>query len=123
MSIHVKRIYDLMLPEDGIRILVDRLWPRGVSKVKAHIDFWMKEIAPSTNLRQWFNHDPQKWSEFRDRYFSELRNNVDSVKQITNYLHQGRVTLVYGAKDREHNNAIVLKEYLEMVAIKREPHG
>jgi len=92
---------------------VDRLWPRGVSKSSAHIDLWLKEVAPSTDLRKWFGHEPSKWKEFRERYFAELRNNSDALKQITEKTQRGVVTLVYSAKDEKHNQALALKEYLE----------
>lgn len=113
MDILLKRAYEPPEPSDGFRILVDRLWPRGVSKSSAHIDLWLKDVAPSTILRKWFGHDPLKWTEFRDRYFLELRRNPEAVEQLTGHVRRGAVTLVYGAKDREHNHAVVLKEYLE----------
>lgn len=113
MTIFLKRAYEPVEPSDGFRILVDRLWPRGVSKSSAYIDLWLKEIAPSTTLRKWFNHDPLKWEEFRDQYFLELRHNSEAVEQLTEHACRGVVTLVYGAKDKEHSHAVVLKEYLE----------
>ena len=112
MTILLKRAYEPPEPSDGFRILVDRLWPRGVSKSSAHIDLWLKDIAPSTALRKWFDHDPLKWIEFRDRYFLELSRNPEAVEQLTEQLHRGVVTLVYGAKDKEHNQAVALKAYL-----------
>lgn len=112
MTILLKRAYEPPEPSDGFRILVDRLWPRGVSKSSAHIDLWLKDIAPSTSLRKWFDHDPLKWIEFRDRYFLELSRNPEAVEQLTEQLHRGVVTLVYGAKDKEHNQAVALKAYL-----------
>lgn len=112
MTILLKRAYDLPEPSDGFRILVDRLWPRGVSKSSAHIDLWLKDVAPSTTLRKWFDHDPLKWAEFRDRYFLELRHNSEAVEQLDGHVRRGVVTLVYGAKDREHNHAVALKQYL-----------
>lgn len=112
MTILLKRAYEPPEPSDGFRILVDRLWPRGVSKSSAHIDLWLKDIAPSTPLRKWFDHDPLKWIEFRDRYFLELSRNPEAVEQLTEQLHRGVVTLVYGAKDKEHNQAVALKEHL-----------
>lgn len=112
MTILLKRAYEPPEPSDGFRILVDRLWPRGVSKSSAHIDLWLKDIAPSTALRKWFDHDPLKWIEFRDRYFLELSRNPEAVGQLTEQLHRGVVTLVYGAKDKEHNQAVALKAYL-----------
>lgn len=112
MTILLKRAYEPPEPSDGFRILVDRLWPRGVSKSSAHIDLWLKDIAPSTALRKWFDHDPLKWIEFRDRYFLELNRNPEALEQLTEQLHRGVVTLVYGAKDKEHNQAVALKAYL-----------
>lgn len=109
----VKRVYDKPVKEDGMRILVDRLWPRGLTKQKAAIDFWMKEIAPSTELRKWFGHDPDKWSEFRKKYLKELKVNKGPVQVLTEHLKKGPVTLVYGARDQEHNEALVLKELLD----------
>jgi len=113
MVILLKRAYEPPGPDDGFRILVDRLWPRGVSKDSARIDWWFKDIAPSTSLRKWFDHDPAKWNEFSDRYLSELRHNADAVEQLKEQAHRGPVTLVYGAKDKEHTHALVLKAYLE----------
>lgn len=114
MTILLKRAYEPFTPIDGFRILVDRLWPRGVSKHLAHIDLWLKDMAPSTPLRKWFNHDPLKWIEFRDRYFLELCHNTEVVEQLVGHVrHDAVVTLVYGAKDVERNHAVVIKEYLE----------
>lgn len=113
ITILLKRAYDPAEPDDGFRILVDRLWPRGVSKDSARIDLWLKDIAPSATLRKWFDHDPLKWSEFRDRYFLELNDNPEVVEQLMEYVRRGLVTFVYGAKDKEHNHAVVLKAYLE----------
>jgi uncharacterized protein YeaO (DUF488 family) len=113
MVIKLKRAYEASEPSDGFRILVDRLWPRGVSKSTARIDLWLKEIAPSADLRKWFGHEPSKWTEFRDRYFRELENNSEALNELMAHLRYGIVTLVYGAKDQEHNNAVALKDYLE----------
>ncbi|ARU30977.1 hypothetical protein CAP31_04300 [Sulfuriferula sp. AH1] len=113
MTILLKRAYEPPEPDDGFRILVDRLWPRGVSKNSAHVDLWFKDIAPSPELRKWFGHDPSRWMAFRERYFQELRENPEAVEQLAAHVRQGVVTLVYGAKDREHNHALMLKEYLE----------
>lgn len=113
MSIRLKRAYETPEPDDGFRILVDRLWPRGVSKSTARIDLWLKEIAPSTSLRKWFGHEPSKWPEFKTRYFAELDNKPQSVDQILAHVRRGTVTLVYGAKDKEHNDAVALLEYLQ----------
>lgn len=117
----LKRAYALPAPDDGFRILVDRLWPRGVAKASAHIDLWLKEIAPTTSLRKWFGHDPAKWAEFQTRYRDELDHNPELVKQIVEQAKKGTVTLVYSAKDEEHNDAVVLKAYLEQV--KKRAHG
>ena len=113
MKIQIKRVYDGPSAADGTRILVDRLWPRGVSKAKAKVDLWLKDIAPSTPLRQWFGHDPGKWEEFKKRYKAELDHNNEAVAQLKDYMAKGTVTLVYGAKDQEHNDAVVLQEYVE----------
>jgi uncharacterized protein YeaO (DUF488 family) len=113
MIIKLKRVYEAPEPDDGFRILVDRLWPRGLSKNSARIDFWLKEAAPSTELRKWFDHDPSKWTEFRARYFCELDSNSQAIDQLKEHLRHGMVTLVFGAKDHEHNDAVALKKYLE----------
>jgi len=99
--------------KDGEGILVDRLWPRGLSKEKAHVDLWLKEIAPSTELRKWFGHDPEKWRSFRRRYETEIRHNADLIKLLKQKVKEGTVTLVYGARDEKHNEALVLKQFLE----------
>ena len=113
MKIQIKRVYDEPRAADGKRVLVDRLWPRGLRKEKAQVDLWLKAIAPSTSLRQWFGHDPGKWEEFKKRYKAELNHNSEAVAQLRAHLAQGTVTLVYGAKDQEHNDAVVLQEYVE----------
>jgi len=113
MKVPIKRVYDEPSEADGTRILIDRLWPRGVSKAKAKVDLWLKAIAPSTPLRQWFGHDPGKWEAFKQRYKDELDHNREAVAQLQAQLAQGNVTLVYGAKDQEHNDAVVLQEYVE----------
>ncbi len=113
MSIRLKRVYAAPGPHDGFRILVDRLWPRGVSRRAAHMDLWLKEVAPSTSLRQWFGHDPAKWADFRDRYYSELDSNPGAVEQLNEQVRRGVVTLVYAARDTEYNHAVALKQYLE----------
>ena len=110
--LRLKRAYEPAEPGDGIRILVDRLWPRGVSKDKAHLDDWMKDIAPSTGLRQWFGHDPARWTEFRHRYRAELRQHGEQLDRIRALARKGVITLVYSARDEEHNDAVVLKEIL-----------
>ncbi len=110
MSIRIKRVYEQPGHEDGKRILVDRLWPRGLTKEKASVDLWLKDIAPSTELRKWFAHDPSKWTEFKQRYLHELKANSEAVQVLKDELKKGQVTLVYGAKDEEHNDALVLQE-------------
>ena len=114
----LKRAYESPESGDGTRILVDRLWPRGLSKDAAGIDLWLKEIAPSTPLRKWFGHDPVKWPRFRDRYFAELDANSEAMTRLREELRKGPVTLVYAAKDREHNDAVALAEYLTTQARK-----
>ena|SRR5258705_13687717 len=108
----LKRVYDAPSLEDGNRILVDRLWPRGLTKKKAAVDLWLKDIAPTTELRQWFGHDPAKWSDFRRRYTKELQGRQDLVKLLRQKGRDGPVTLIYGARDEEHNAAVVLKAVL-----------
>lgn len=111
--ISLKRVYDPPLKEDGYRILVDRLWPRGLTKEKARVDLWLKEIAPSDSLRKWFNHEVEKWPEFQKRYQDELKDHSDLTNQIKDLeKKEGKVTLVFGAKDTEHNQAVVLKDLL-----------
>jgi len=112
MEVKIKRIYEKPDKEDGKRILVDRLWPRGLTKEKASVDIWLKEIAPSTELRKWFGHDPDKWKEFQKRYKQELKKNHQQVLILKEQVKTGIATLVYGAKDEEHNEALVLKELL-----------
>lgn len=113
MTIQVRRVYAPPGRNDGCRVLVDRIWPRGLSREAARIDAWLKEIAPSDGLRKWFGHDPEKWTEFRRRYFAELEENEDALAQLVGMARGERLTLVYGAKDEEHNNAVALKDYLE----------
>ncbi len=112
--IRIKRVYEELGDDDGHRILIDRLWPRGISKENAHIDLWLKEIAPSTELRKWFNHDPEKWEEFKKLYRDELSEKREMVNQIKELEQKHEtVTLLYSAKDTEHANAKVLLEVLE----------
>ena len=113
MNIKTKRVYEQPDKKDGERILVDRLWPRGLTKEKAGVDLWLKEIAPSTELRKWFAHDPNKWESFRGRYETEIRHNEDLVKVLKQKARQGTITLIYGARDEKHNEALVLKQFLE----------
>ncbi|MGI8549751.1 MAG: DUF488 domain-containing protein [Dehalococcoidia bacterium] len=111
-NVKLKRAYDPVEEEDGTRVLVDRLWPRGVSKVDAALDQWMKEIAPSTELRKWFGHDPDRWEEFCRRYSAELHQNTELLSQLRSLARQGPVTLVYSAHDEVHNDAIVLRDVI-----------
>jgi uncharacterized protein YeaO (DUF488 family) len=108
----LKRAYEPATRADGVRILVERLWPRGVSKAKLSIDAWLKDVAPSTELRKWFSHDPPKWNVFRRRYFRELDLQSEAWKTIASAARRGRVTLVYSSHDPLHNNAVALQEYL-----------
>ena len=110
MKVKIKRVYEKPSNEDGMRILVDRLWPRGLTKEKAAVDLWLKDIAPSTELRKWFGHDPNKWKEFMKRYRLELKKNKKQALLLKEQARRGTVTLLYGAKDEEHNEAIVLKQ-------------
>ena len=110
--VKLKRVYDEPSEDDGTRILVDRLWPRGLTKEKAHIDLWLKEVAPSNELRKWFAHDPEKWPEFHARYHAELNQNPTQVALLKQAVAKGPATLVYGAKDEEHNEAVVLQKLL-----------
>lgn len=112
MTIQLKRAYEKPERADGTRILVDRLWPRGLTKEKASIDIWMKDLAPSAELRRWFGHDPRKWRGFRRRYYTELKQRGDQLQLIKSKAKGERVTLIYGARDREHNEAVVLKQLL-----------
>jgi uncharacterized protein YeaO (DUF488 family) len=111
-NIKLKRAYEPPASDDGTRILVDRLWPRGVSKSDAALDQWMKDIAPSTELRQWFGHDPERWEAFRRRYAEEVHENEELLDQLRSLAKKGIVTLVYGARDEEHNDAVVLRDVL-----------
>jgi uncharacterized protein YeaO (DUF488 family) len=113
MNIKIKRVYEKPDEKDGFRILVDRLWPRGLTKEKAAVDLWLKDIAPSTELRKWFNHDPDKWKEFKKRYLNELKENKESVAVLKSYLKKKLVTLLYAAKDSDHNEALVLSNLFE----------
>lgn len=112
MNIRIKRVYEEPNGEDGTRILVDRLWPRGLTKEKAKVDLWLKDIAPSTELRKWFAHDPAKWAEFRSRYREELKRNKKQVSLLKQEAGKGTVTLVYGANDQQHNEAVILQSLL-----------
>jgi uncharacterized protein YeaO (DUF488 family) len=112
MNIKIKRVYEPPDRADGTRVLVDRLWPRGVTKAKAGVDLWLKDVAPSTELRKWFGHDPGKWVKFKSRYRAELKNNDEQVALLRKEIVKGPATLVYGARDEEHNAAVVLQEFL-----------
>jgi uncharacterized protein YeaO (DUF488 family) len=120
--IEVRRIYDPSPPR-GKRYLVERLWPRGVRKEELTIDGWIRDVAPSTELRRWFTHDPAKWSEFRRRYFAELDDHPEAWRPLMDAAGRGRVTLLFSSRDTEHNNAVALKEYLERHVRAREPRG
>jgi len=111
--IRIKRVYDPVGHDYGRRVLVDRLWPRGVAKDEARIDEWLKEVAPSDELRKWFGHDPAKWEEFRTRYRQELKPHGELLERLRSEARKGTVTLLFAAKDVEHNNAVVLKEMLD----------
>ena len=111
IAIFLKRAYEPPATTDGTRILVDRLWPRGVTKAKAGIDLWLKEVAPSTELRKWFGHDPEKWPEFQTKYRAELKDNP-ALPELRKLCRDGDVTLVYAAKDESHNDAVVLRQLL-----------
>lgn len=113
MVIKIKRVYEPVAKDDGFRILIDRLWPRGLAKEKAHIDLWLKEIAPSNYLREWFAHDSIKWPEFKKRYFEELKNKNEQIEVILDRAKSGNVTLVYSAREKHYNDAVALKEFLE----------
>jgi len=116
MDIRLKRIYDPSEKSDGIRVLVDRVWPRGVRKEEANLDEWLRDIAPSSGLRKWFGHDPAKWEEFVKKYFRELDDRLELVKKLACLAGKGRLTLLFGAKDREYNNGVALKKYLQEIS-------
>ncbi len=111
--IKLKRVYEEDDPQDGVRYLVERLWPRGVKKASLRIDAWLKDAGPSTGLRKWFSHEPEKWNDFRQRYFAELGRAPDAWAPIADAARRGTVTLLYSSHDSEHNNAVALKEYVE----------
>ncbi len=119
--IRLKRAYDEPARDDGRRILIERLWPRGVSKERAGLDLWLKDVAPSPELRRWFGHDPARWPEFRRRYREELAQRPEAMAQLAKLVAEGPVTLVYGSRDREHNAAVVLRESLEEEEAQRSP--
>ena len=111
-TISIKRVYDQPEQTDGFRILIDRLWPRGLSKEKAKVDLWLKETAHSNERRKWFNHDPEKWQEFAKRYKAEIKKNIEALTLLKSKIKEGKVTLVYGAKEERYNDAVVLQKIL-----------
>ena len=113
MTIFLKRVYEKPASEDGKRILVERLWPRGLKKEEAKIDEWIKDVAPSTELRKWYSHDPAKWTDFKKRYWKELDAKKDVVSSLAKESHKSKVTFVFGSKEEKLNNANALKEYIE----------
>ncbi len=113
--IKLKRVYEEPSKEDGFRVLVERLWPRGITKERAAVDVWLKDVAPSTELRKWFSHEPEKWEQFCVRYAAELSQKNDAVSLLKQKSKEGTVTLVYAARDEKHNSAVVLKEILEQM--------
>jgi len=115
--INLKRVYEGASPSDGFRVLVDRLWPRGISKEEAHIDEWLRDIAPSTELRKWFGHDPEKWPEFQRRYRDELKSNKQSLEKLLADTAGKDITLVYASREQKYNNVTVLKEVLKELAL------
>jgi uncharacterized protein YeaO (DUF488 family) len=110
LEVHIKRVYDPAEPDDGYRVLIDRLWPRGVARERAKLDDWGRDLAPSSELRQWFGHDPERFDQFRTRYRKELRAHTDKIDELRRRASKGPVTILYGARDREHNDAVVLAE-------------
>jgi uncharacterized protein YeaO (DUF488 family) len=120
--IKIKRVYDPIDPKDGVRYLVERLWPRGMKKDTLKLDGWLKDVAPSDALRRWFNHDPARWEEFRKRYLTELDGKPDAWRSIIETARQEPVTLLYSTHDVEHNSAVVLKAFLEMRSSSGSPH-
>jgi uncharacterized protein YeaO (DUF488 family) len=121
MHVKIKRVYEKPDKADGARILVDRLWPRGLTKAKARVHLWLKDIAPSAELRKWFGHDPDKWVEFKKRYHAELKKNGAQVALLKEEIKKGVVTLVYGAKDEEHNEAVVLARLVQVAQMEIIP--
>ena len=111
-DLRIKRVYEPAEAGDGARVLVDRVWPRGVTRQAAALTLWLKDIAPSTELRKWFGHEPERWEEFRRRYHAELEQDQDGLAELRELRGKGRVTLLYGAHDTEHNQAVALRDYL-----------
>jgi uncharacterized protein YeaO (DUF488 family) len=112
MDVRLKRVYEPLAPSDGYRVLVDRLWPRGITKEQAHVDEWARELAPSSELRRWFGHDPARFDEFRRRYDAELAAHREKLRELRSRARTGTLTLVYSARDTKHNDAVVLAELL-----------
>ena len=119
LELRIKRVYEPAAGDDGQRVLVDGIWPRGMTKQEAALDVWLKEVAPSSGLRKWFGHDPQRWQEFQQRYRAELAGNEPAVAQLLTLLKAGPVTLLYGARDVAHNQAVVLAGYIRELARSR----
>ena len=113
--IRLKRAYEAPSRSDGYRVLVERLWPRGLKKIEAKIDLWLKDVAPSTELRRWFGHDPKKWDEFRQRYRKELKQKDEAINLLMSKAKAGTITLIYAARDEDHNGALVLQQFLQGV--------
>lgn len=113
MNLRLRRVYEAPSPADGLRILIDRLWPRGMSRAEVQADLWMKDIAPSTELRMWFSHRPDRWNEFRSRYLAELLHKTELIGMIREKARSGSVTLLHAAKDEQHNHAVVLAERIQ----------
>ena len=111
-NVAIKRVYEDPSDEDGIRVLVDRLWPRGVSHARGAVDIWLKDVAPSSELRKWFAHDPSRWEEFRKRYLDELRLNAERVGELVSMAENGRITLLYATRDSVANSAAILREFI-----------
>jgi len=116
MAVSIKRVYDSPAPSDGYRVLIDRLWPRGISKERAQLDEWARELAPSTELRRWFGHDPARFEEFRRRYSAELAGHEEQLAELRSRADTGNVTLLYAARDSQHNDAVVIAEVLRQAA-------
>jgi uncharacterized protein YeaO (DUF488 family) len=116
MAVSIKRVYDEPAPSDGYRVLIDRLWPRGITKERAHLDEWARELAPSTELRRWFGHDPARFAEFRRRYSAELAEHEEELRKLRSRAQTSDVTLLYAARDTQHNDAVVIAEVLRQAA-------
>ena len=122
VTIHTRRVYEPPQPTDGTRVLVDRLWPRGMRKEDAPFQLWIRDVAPSNELRHWFGHDEARWDEFREKYIAELSTNLSSLQPLLDMARQGPLTLLYAAHDEAHNNAIVLASYLTDLLSPKKPH-